>query len=257
MLKEKTLFGIIDKVKESIKLLKDMEPEEGYYLAFSGGKDSVCIKRLADMAGVKYDAHYNVTTIDPPELVYFIRDYHKDVIWEHPEKNMLVKMIDKQFPPLRQQRWCCELYKEGGGSGRIVITGIRKAESAKRAKRKAVERDYKNETKQIVNPIIDWSDDDVWEFIKQEKLPYCSLYDEGWKRIGCLFCPMAGKSRLMEAKRYPNYVKFFIRHFEKLYQWRKENDKPLNNWNSGEEMFWWWMNDNRKSEDSDQTIMFE
>ena len=257
MLIEQTLFGEVDKVKNAIEFLRDLEPAERYYLAFSGGKDSICIKALAKEAGVKSDFHYNVTTIDPPELVYFIRDHHKDVSFEHPEKPLLVKMIDKQFPPLRHQRWCCEIYKEANGAGRRIITGIRRAESSKRAKRKAVEFCYKDTSKQYINPIIGWSDDDVWEFIKRENLPYCSLYDEGWKRIGCLFCPMAGKSRMMEAKRYQNYVKYFIRHFERLYKWRKENNKPLNNWNSGEEMFWWWMKEIKQTEDPDQTVMFE
>ncbi|GAH28018.1 unnamed protein product, partial [marine sediment metagenome] len=79
MLVEKTIFGeIIDKVQTAIDRLKQFEPPEGYYLAFSGGKDSIVIKELADMAGVSYDAHYNNTTIDPPELVYFIKDIYPD-----------------------------------------------------------------------------------------------------------------------------------------------------------------------------------
>lgn len=64
----------LDKVETAIKRLQTFEPPEGYYLAFSGGKDSVVIKALADMAGVKYDAYYNNTSVDPPELIYFIRE---------------------------------------------------------------------------------------------------------------------------------------------------------------------------------------
>ena len=63
----------------AIDRLRAFEPPEGYYLAFSGGKDSVVIKALADMAGVKYDAHYNHTSVEPPELVQFVREHHKDV----------------------------------------------------------------------------------------------------------------------------------------------------------------------------------
>lgn len=62
-----------EKVKASMERMKAFEPQEGYLLAFSGGKDSVALKALADMAGVKYTAHYNVTSVDPPELVRFIR----------------------------------------------------------------------------------------------------------------------------------------------------------------------------------------
>lgn len=68
----------LDKVETAIKRLQTFEPPEGYYLAFSGGKDSAVIKALADMAGVKYDAHYNLTSVDPPELVKFIKDFHSD-----------------------------------------------------------------------------------------------------------------------------------------------------------------------------------
>ena len=70
------MFGqtsLEDKVKRAIDRLRTFEPPEGYYLAFSGGKDSQCIYHLAKEAGVKFDAHYNLTTVDPPELVYFIR----------------------------------------------------------------------------------------------------------------------------------------------------------------------------------------
>src|SRR5574343_2063241 len=104
MLKEQTLFGEIDKVQQAIDRLKEHEPEEGYYLAFSGGKDSVCIKALADMAKVKYDAHYNITTVDPPELVKFIKKYHPDVIRDRPNINMWNLIIKKGTLPLRNKR---------------------------------------------------------------------------------------------------------------------------------------------------------
>jgi phosphoadenosine phosphosulfate reductase len=256
MLFEKTLFGNIDKIKTAIQFLKDLEPKGGYYLAFSGGKDSIVIKTLAELSNIKYTAYYNVTTIDPPELIYFIKKYHKDVIWNHPEKPLLKKMIEKKFPPLRMQRWCCELYKENGGSGRRIITGIRKAESAKRAKRKSVEFCFRDKSKQYINPILHWSDSDVWDFIKKYKLPYCKLYDEGWKRIGCLFCPMAGKQRLIEARKYPKYVNLFIKAFSDLFEYRKIHGMNLRNWKSGKDFFYWWLNEN-KTNKSDQNVLFE
>jgi len=94
MLKENTLFGETDKVSKAIDRLKAFEPEEGYYLAFSGGKDSVVIKALADMAGVKYDAHYSLTTVDPPELVRFIKEKHPEVEIVKPKLSMW-KLIEK------------------------------------------------------------------------------------------------------------------------------------------------------------------
>lgn len=110
-----------DKVDKAIMRLKAYEPEEGYYLCFSGGKDSVVIKALADMAGVKYDAHYNVTGIDPPELVQFIKDNYKDVVFEYPRyKNgtrvtMWNLIPQKTMPPTRLARYCCAYLKESGG----------------------------------------------------------------------------------------------------------------------------------------------
>lgn len=85
MLDQLNMSGL-DRVEVAIKRLQTFEPDEGYYLAFSGGKDSVVIKVLADMAKVKYDAHYNVTSVDPPELIQFIREHYPDVKWELQEQ---------------------------------------------------------------------------------------------------------------------------------------------------------------------------
>lgn len=251
-----TLFGDIDIVQVSIDRLQEFEPPEGYYLAFSGGKDSVVIKALADMAGVKYDAHYNLTTIDPPELVYFIRDYHKDVIIERPKEPLLRRLVIKGFPQ-RQRRWCCEEYKERGGTGRYVITGIRHAESSGRKNREMVETCYNDNSKNFVHPIIDWSDTQVWDFIRKFNIPYCSLYDEGWKRVGCLLCPMAGSHRKIEFERYPKFGNLFIKAFIKCYDNKKaQGKKSVNRWKDGEEMFWWWMSENRTSHKEDQEVLF-
>lgn len=131
-------FSGKDKVEIAIERLQTYEPEEGYYLAFSGGKDSVVIKALADMAGVKYDAHYSVTGIDPPELVRFIKDYHKNVEFDIPydkdgnRKTMWSLIPQRLMPPTRLVRYCCQELKERGGEGRFVVTGVRWAESVKR-----------------------------------------------------------------------------------------------------------------------------
>jgi len=257
MLIEHTLFGVNDKINIAIERLKQFEPEEGYYLAFSGGKDSCVIKALADMSGVKYDAHYNMTTIDPPELVQFIKDVHSDIIIDRPEKSFFQEMQYRGFPQ-RQNRWCCSVLKENGGENRFVITGVRWAESYKRSKRRMVESCYRDAKKRYLNVVIDWAEEDIWEFIKSQNIPYCKLYDEGWKRIGCLFCPMSGPRRKMEIERYPKFRKAFELNFEKLYQKRKEaGAKSISRWGSGKEMFEWWINEDRQKEDPDQTVLFE
>ena len=181
MLVENTLFGVRDKVQMALDRLREFEPEGGYYLAYSGGKDSTVLLDLARRSGVKFDAHYNLTTVDPPELVYFIRT-QPDVIIESPEKTMWQLIVEKRMPPTRMVRYCCQELKERGGGGRRVLTGVRRAESAKRAKRQQVESSYKDEHKRYFHVIFHWSDEDVWEYIRSRSLPYCSLYDEGFHR---------------------------------------------------------------------------
>lgn len=145
MLHQIDIYGK-DKVQTAIDTLRFFEPKDGsgYYLAFSGGKDSVCIKALADMAGVKYDAHYNVTSVDPPELVRFIKAEHPDVIFDHPvdkdgKPQTMWKLIrKKKYPPTRLARYCCSILKETGGTGRTTMTGVRWSESNNRRKNQGI-----------------------------------------------------------------------------------------------------------------------
>jgi len=242
----------------AIKRLKNFEPSEGYYLAFSGGKDSVVLKDLADKAAVKYDAHYSVTTIDPPELVHFIRRVHPDVHWERPEKAFLTRLVEKGFPR-RQGRWCCEEYKEGGGSGRVVLTGIRAAESARRGKRRMVEVCMKDPSKRFVHPLIDWTERQIWSYIRLSNIPYCELYDQGFDRIGCLFCPMIyHKRRQHEVRIYPRYAAAFRKAFRRLYERRKAaGAESVNRWPDGDAMFEWWIGDGHRDESGQQLMYFD
>ena len=105
-------MNLSKKVEDAIKRLQQYEPEDGYYLAFSGGKDSVVCKRLCEMAGVKFDAHYNVTSVDPPELVRFIKNFHPDVSMDipHDKEGNPVTMWNliprKLMPPTQLVRYC-------------------------------------------------------------------------------------------------------------------------------------------------------
>jgi len=250
-----------DKVQVAIDRLREFEPPEGYYLAFSGGKDSLCIYHLAREAGVKFDAHYNLTTVDPPELVYFIRENYPDVIIDKPEKTMWQLIIEKGTPPTRIMRYCCEQLKEKGGEGRICVTGVRWAESVRRKNtRKVIElygkhkilfndndevrklmENCQKKSKFILNPIIDWGNADVWEYIRSRGLKYCRLYDEGFKRLGCIGCPMSSaKQRLREFERWPKYKNIYLRTFDRMLQRRIERGLPTL-WASAEEVMRWWI----------------
>lgn len=275
MLVEDNLYGHVDKVQIAIKRLQMFEPPEGYYVAFSGGKDSQCVYHLCKMAGVKFDAHYSVTSVDPPELMRFVKEHYPDVIWEHhywndanPEHyypsgrrrpiTMWSLIADHTIPPTRQARYCCSVLKETGGGGRVVVTGVRWAESARRkalhgiadirtenkkihakaqdnpsykknkngsiiftddndGARRTVEQCYATH-KTTINPIVDWEDEDVWEFLNEVvKAPHCSLYDEGFTRLGCIGCPMQGrKGMLRDFERWPKYKELYIKAFDEM-----------------------------------------
>jgi phosphoadenosine phosphosulfate reductase len=239
----------------SIQRLKDFEPKEGFYVAFSGGKDSVVLLDIVKRSGVKFDAHYNITGIDPPELYYFIRDNFPEVQRHRPDTTIWSLIQKKGFPPTRLIRYCCSELKERGGKGRRVVTGIRWAESSRRSKRGIVEECFKDKHKVYINPIIDWTDEDVWKYIKRYRIKYCSLYDEGFKRLGCIGCPLGTKdNQIKELNRWPKYKDKYLSAFQKAVESPNGGKIGASN---GEEMFEWWMQDKHPKKRADQTIMFE
>lgn len=200
------------KVKRAIKLLQFYERKalekspDGYYLAFSGGKDSIVMKELAKMAGVKFKAHYNVTTIDPPQIVDYIRKEHADVVWEfrNPYKVGFFQMVARWGLPTGTARWCCRLFKEGGGEGQVVLVGVRTEESSRR-KRMWKEYQVRKDT-DFLCPICYWTDKDIWDFIRGRGIPYCSLYDQGFNRVGCIGCPLQSIHKLNEQfRKFPKW----------------------------------------------------
>jgi len=185
MLRELTLDGEIDKPAIAIKRLQAFVPADGaYYLAFSGGKDSIVIFELATRAKVPFEAHYKVTGVDPSELVRFIRKQYPTVIFNRPKTAMWKLIERKMIPPTRIARYCCEHLKHVNDSGNTVITGVRWAESVRRKQNRTVVEINHNSKRRImlnsdndearrlfetchqrgvnyVNPIVDWSTDDV------------------------------------------------------------------------------------------------
>ncbi|MDZ4181173.1 MAG: phosphoadenosine phosphosulfate reductase family protein [Coriobacteriia bacterium] len=238
------LFGET-KDETAIALLRASEPPDGYYLAFSGGKDSTVIYDLAVRAGVKFDAHYSVTTVDPPELVYHIRKHYLDVKFDHHGGlTMWQLIVKKRYPPTRVARYCCEALKEGGGVGRVVVTGIRWAESAKRSKRRQAEVCYTGK-KSYLNPIISWSDDDVWGYIRERGVPYCALYDEGFKRLGCVMCPMQGRAGMLrDADRWPKIAAAYKRAIRRSLNKAIDDGLDRQNWRYDSDDMWdWWLSE--------------
>lgn len=241
------------KVEKAIATLQQYEKHaldfsnEGYFLAFSGGKDSCVLKHLANLASVRYAAYYNVTTIDPPELVRFIRSQHPDVRWNRP-KVALLTLAAKNGLPLRRSRWCCRQYKELHGQGRVKLLGIRASESPQRAKRWSVFTRWKSKAGCFcLNPILYWTDENIWQFIKSEHIAVCSLYSEGFHRLGCVGCPMAGAGRRKQFEKWPGYKREFQRAAQKFwdsthYRESKRGGATLcSKFASGDEYFKWWL----------------
>jgi phosphoadenosine phosphosulfate reductase len=248
---ENNLYGQINKVNIAIKRLKEFEPKDGYYLAFSGGKDSQAIYHLAKEAGVKFDAHFSITSVDPPELLHFIRANYPDVIWERPEMSMRSLILKKKMLPTRVARFCCDVLKEQGGDGRIVVMGVRWAESRARATRQMINKCQKKKAKTLFRPIIDWTDEDVWEYLNSRNIPHCSLYDEGQDRIGCVMCPLS-KNMAKEAERWPVFAKMYKSCCKALI------DGGMVKFKDADQMYRWWLGEVELQKDCEgQQMMFD
>lgn len=134
------------KIEKSIALLKQAEqlarrydPEHGFYLAFSGGKDSQALYHIAEMACVKFQAHMNLTSVDPPEVIRFVKTNYPDVILHKPKDSIYKIAVKKGILPSQKIRWCCAEFKENAGAGKVTLLGIRREESTRRAARNEVE----------------------------------------------------------------------------------------------------------------------
>ena len=143
---QKASRGLRDKIVYSVNLLQKAENlalayggGSGYYLAFSAGKDSQALYHIAELAKVKFEAHMNLTSVDPPEVIRFVKQAYPEVDLIKPKKSIYQYAIEKQILPTMRVRWCCTEYKENAGAGRVTLIGIRHQESSRRAKRNEVE----------------------------------------------------------------------------------------------------------------------
>ncbi len=243
----------------------------------SGGKDSSVCVELALRAGIPFEVMHNHTTADAPETVRFVRSEFRRLeekgvkcilnlpTYKGKRTSMWSLISQKLMPPTRLVRYCCSILKETGGAGRFICTGVRWAESASRkssrgiyekigetkAKKIVLNNDNDNrrrlfencrlKAKRVVNPIIDWTDDDVWGFLEDSKCPTNPLYAEGFCRVGCIGCPMAGKKgREVEFARWPKYKNLYLLAFKHLLEERAARDRPTK-WQTPQDVFNWWM----------------
>ena len=256
-LQRKLLYSV-ELLRKAEKLALAYDSENGFYLAFSGGKDSQCLYHVAKFAGVKFKAHMNLTSVDPPEVIHFVKAQYSDVELIKPKKSIYQAAVDIGILPTKRVRWCCKEFKESAGAGKVTLIGIRHAESSRRAARQEVEisakkysgdleglegyRKARNAKKRgrkpknnrevtivnadgertlgcirgqeslLISPIIEWTDDDVWNFLNTIGVAHCELYDQGWKRIGCIGCPMSpAKQKIIENKRWPHVKRNWIK----------------------------------------------
>lgn len=279
----------MDKAKEkrAIELIKTFAPPDGepYYLCYSGGKDSDCIRILAELSGVPYEIHHNLTTVDAPETVRYVKNI-PNVIIDRPRLTMWQLIVKKKIPPTRLIRYCCAELKERGGTGRIKMTGVRAAESISRernsgyvkiigkpattlkmaeeigAKYKVTEKSglalnfddketvdlvfrcYRT-TSTLFNPILDWTTQDVWDFLRHYGCDGNPLYKCGEKRIGCIGCPMQGFAGMKkDFRRYPKYRANYVRAFDRMLEARKQSGlNTVYGWIDGEHVLRWWQGD--------------
>lgn len=252
--------GLVAKIDYSIALLRKAESlalkydhDDGFYLAFSGGKDSQCLYHVAQLAGVRFKAHFSPTSVDPPQLIRFIKRNYPDVEFRHIEQSIYDVAVKQGILPTMTVRWCCSIFKETSGAGKVTLIGIRHAESVKRSKRNEVEItghkfsgdldgfnnwskeqiekkfkgvnhdqfsiDKETEVKCIsgkdtiaISPIINWDDRDVWDFLNGMDIEHCELYDAGYKRIGCILCPMSSrKGKVRDIHDFPHVKEKWIK----------------------------------------------
>lgn len=252
-------------------------------LTDSGGKDSAVCLALAERAGIPFEVIHNHTTVDAPETVHAVREDFRRLelkgikctvnypVYKGARVTMWSLIPQKLMPPTRLARYCCSILKERGGAGRFIVTGVRWDESSKRKNNRGIYETMPSDTKKkvvlnndnddrrrlfetctikskrVCNPIIEWSDADVWDYITSEHIPVNPLYQYGFSRVGCIGCPMAGTvGRQREFARYPTYQAAYIRAFDRMLDERRRRGRIDGSWRSGVtgiDIFHWRMED--------------
>lgn len=243
-------------------------------IKYSGGKDSEVLIALALRAGIDFEVQHSHTTADAPETVWHVRKRFAELEASgvpctvnmpryKGKPTSMWALIPAYGPPTRLFRWCCKIFKEGNGAG-CIATGVRWAESANRkndrgvleADREHIFGDDNDDSRKAfetcpikgtttINPIVNWTDADIWNFIRAEHLPVNPLYGCGFKRVGCIGCPKANNFRRVQFSRYPKYEQLYRRAFARMMERRKASgkDDSAKGWTDADAVFQWWMND--------------
>jgi phosphoadenosine phosphosulfate reductase len=189
-------------------------------VSFSGGKDSTVVSHLVMSALGRSDILHIFadTTIELPDTYKYIKKFQRI----HPLTPMITSRASLDFfstaksigPPSRILRWCCTTHKTNPLSkiidgispdyGALTFDGIRKAESARRAKYSPISKQNKIAREVLASPILEWTDFDVWAYLFYHGLPFNYAYNYGFRRVGCLYCPFNSIwSQRMIKYRYP------------------------------------------------------
>lgn len=206
------------KVDRAIKLLQSTCKDQQVELCYSGGKDSDVILELAKLAGINYRAIYKNTSIDPPGTISHCVKNGVEVVRP---KISFFQLIERKGFPTRRARFCCEYLKEYKIMDK-AIQGIRRSESVKRAKtynEPTMCRIYgsKKNYVEAIFPILDFTDKDIEEFIKERDIKLHPLYynEDGSlnikKRLGCMGCPLKSDNGLADFKANPKLVRAWLR----------------------------------------------
>lgn len=225
MKRGKGFFDSLDMMeKEAILFIQKNCDKEGFSLSFSGGKDSIVLYSLAKRAEIKLFPFYACTGIDPPEVVKFIKQNYSEVIFVKPKKSFFAMIPEKgKGFPTAHRRWCCAqlkskpltAYVKEHNITRRFLVGIRAEESTRRRGRGRIDKYAGNV---LFKPIFYWQEWMIWDYIENYNLQYCSLYDEGFDRLGCCVCPfILGKRQERAKKKWPQIYKAFEKAMEKLW----------------------------------------
>lgn len=247
-------MSLQDKINNSIKIIQENDIND-YVCAFSGGKDSIVLYDLVKKSGVKYRVIFNKTTVDPLELLNFIKENYTEVEWIKPKKSMFQLIAEKGLPT-RLHRWCCEYLKHNSFTENTMLIGIRAEESFKRSQRKEVELNRNSKTeKKIISPILNWTSKEIWEYIKINNLKYPDLYKKQ-KRIGCILCPMqTQRTMIQDIENYPKFLKAYENACNQ-YLLNQLNKGKKVDFIDGRDMLSWWISSQSVARYKENPICF-